>query len=204
MDSHCHRKAARSPPLEICLSCQAWRHNKSKSRHKTNRETTVYNLRSGNRFGSYFLLNDQTLWLSPPRNAKWDSRWFYTSRPFVITPLKGRGRCILHPVLAAVSGRLGGKCWCTETKTGSLYKRKGQHWDEKKKEINRPVSHWNSSCASYTQTRPYLYLYLPHSDTTSQGYVFLSSCCTDTLLRHEDALKMCSCQTLHFYARRRG
>lgn len=45
--------------------------------------------KSGNRFGSYFLLNDQTLWLSPPRNANWNTRGFYTLRPFVIAPLKG-------------------------------------------------------------------------------------------------------------------
>lgn len=52
-------------------------------------------------------------------------------------PLEDKGMCSLHPILAAVSGHLGGKCWYTEKGTAVLLKRKGEHWDEK--QINRPV-----------------------------------------------------------------
>lgn len=47
-------------------------------------------------------------------------------------PSEGMGRCILHPILAAGSGHLWGKCCCMEMETVSLFKGKWEHCDGKK------------------------------------------------------------------------
>lgn len=58
--------------------------------------------------------------------------WDLTLQDQTICPFEGKGRCILHPILAAASGDLGDKCWCTEMETMSLRRRKRERQHEKK------------------------------------------------------------------------